>query len=59
MRAAEEQAMVQVKAFAFLVLIAFTVDLTAFGGSYRRELSRDVRVAADQVSSLDWNFGWW
>ncbi len=51
--------MVQVKAFAFLVLIAFTVDLTAFGGSYRRELSRDVRVAADQVSSLDWNFGWW
>lgn len=51
--------MVQLKAFAFLVLIAFTVDLTAFGGSYRRELGRDVHVAADRVSSLDWNFGWW
>jgi hypothetical protein len=59
MRAAEEQAMVQLKAFALLVVIAFTVDLAACDGSYRRELGRDIHVAADRVSSLDWNFGWW
>jgi hypothetical protein len=54
MGAAEEQAMTQLKAFAFLVLIAFTVDFTAYDGSYRRDLGRDIRIAADQVSSLNW-----
>lgn len=49
--------MTQLKAFAFLVLIAFTVDMAAYGGWYRREMGRDIRVAADHVSGLDWYWG--
>ena len=46
--------MVQVKAFAMLVIVAFTVDLAAFDGHYRRVVGHEMRVAAFNVSSLNW-----
>ena len=46
--------MVQVKAFAMLVIVAFTVDLAAFDGHYRREVGQGMRNAAWHVSSLHW-----
>ncbi len=46
--------MVQVKAFAMLVIVAFTVDLAAYDGHYRRVLGHEIRAAAYNVSSLHW-----
>ena len=46
--------MVQVKAFAMLVIVAFTVDLAAFDGHYRRAVGHEIRAAAFNVSSLHW-----
>ena len=46
--------MVQVKAFAMLVIVAFTADLAAFDGHYRRVAGHEIRVVAYNVSSLNW-----
>ncbi|MDQ8756635.1 hypothetical protein RCO27_10360 [Sphingosinicella sp. LHD-64] len=46
--------MTQVKAFAALVIVAFTVDMAAFDGAYRHAWARSVHHAVHQVSSLHW-----
>ncbi|MBX3561354.1 MAG: hypothetical protein KF780_06025 [Sphingomonas sp.] len=46
--------MSKVKAFAVVVIIAFTVDMVAYDGLYRERWSRSVQHAAEEVSSLHW-----
>ena len=46
--------MSKVKAFAVLVVIAFTVDMVGFDGLYRDRWGRSVQHAANEVSSLHW-----
>lgn len=46
--------MTQVKAFAMLVVAAFTVDMAAFDGVYRHALNREVRHVVHEVSGLHW-----
>ncbi len=44
----------KLKAFAVLVIIAFTVDMVAFDGAYRHSWARSVNHAANEVASLHW-----
>jgi hypothetical protein len=46
--------MVQVKAFAMLVIVAFTVDMAAYDGHYRKVVGHEMRVIAYNVGSLNW-----
>jgi hypothetical protein len=46
--------MVQVKAFAMLVIVAFTVDLAAYEGHYRRVVGHEMRVIVYNIASLNW-----
>lgn len=46
--------MTQVKAFAILIVIAFTVDMAAFDGAYRHSWARTVQHTVYEVSGLDW-----
>ena len=46
--------MFQVKAFAMLVIAAFTVDMAAFDGHYRRVVGHEMRVIAFNVGHLNW-----
>ena len=46
--------MTQIKAFALLVVVAFTVDMAAFGGAYRHQVGRGMGQAVYKVSNLHW-----
>lgn len=46
--------MTQLKAFAMLVVVAFTVDMAAFDGAYRHALARHVQHVVYQVSGQHW-----
>jgi hypothetical protein len=46
--------MTQVKALAFLVVVAFTVDMAAFDGAYRHYWSQRFGHAVHQVTNLHW-----
>lgn len=46
--------MVQVKAFAMLVVVAFAVDAAACDGHYRRVVGHQAHVVAYHISSLNW-----
>lgn len=46
--------MTQIKAFAMLVVVAFTVDAAAYGGVYRHALGHSVNHAAHEISNLHW-----
>ena len=46
--------MVHVKAFALLVIVAFTVDLAAYEGHYRRVVGHEMRVVVYSVGNLNW-----
>ena len=44
----------QIKALAFLVVVAFTVDMAAFDGAYRHYWSQRFGHAVHQVTNLHW-----
>ncbi len=46
--------MVQVKAFAMLVIVAFTVDLAAYEGHYRRVVGHEMHVIVYNIGTLNW-----
>ena len=46
--------MIYVKAFAALLIVAFTVDAMAFDGEYRRSCAYSFNKAATHVKSLHW-----
>ena len=46
--------MTQVKAFAMLVVAAFSADMTIFDGAYRHALGRSMSNATWHVTNLHW-----
>ncbi len=46
--------MSKLKAFAVLVIVAFTVDMVAFDSAYRHSWTQSARHAAHQVANLHW-----
>ncbi len=46
--------MSKIKAFSVLVIVAFSVDMLAFGGAYRQNWAGSIRHAANQVAGLHW-----
>lgn len=46
--------MSKLKAFAVLVIVAFTVDMVAYNGAYRQSWSRSAVHAANEVARLHW-----
>lgn len=46
--------MSKVKAFAVLVIVAFTVDMVVFDSAYRQSWSQSARHAAHKITNLHW-----
>lgn len=46
--------MAQVKAFAMLVIVAFSADMAIYDGAYRHALGRSTSNAVWHVTNLHW-----